>query len=91
MGGIVATVVQFKKHETEKHLEQIVMLDELTDGELVRLMLDLMSEVKLRAHRLRSHSQRDEQGRIWAMPAIMRALQYKINHIFTVVGKGMVQ
>jgi len=83
--------VKFSHPPTEKLVEQIVLLDDLGDSELVRLMVELMDEVKRRAPELRGHSQKDYQGRLWAMTAIMRSVQYKINAINAVVGKGMVQ
>lgn len=83
--------VKFTNPPSEKLVEQIVLLDDLNDSELVRLMVELMDEVKRRAPELRGHSQRDHQNRLWAMPAIMRAVQYKINNITTTIGGGFVR
>lgn len=88
---MTGNVVYFMRGQTEKTLDQIVDLDRLADGELIRLMVEVLDEVKRRAKGLVQHSQRDNEGRLWAMPAIMRAVQIRINHITAILGGGWVK
>lgn len=83
--------VKFAARAPERIVEQIVGLDDLTDSEVVRLMIETIAELKKRSPRMTGHSQRDQQGRLWAMPAIMRAAQHNIDYIKTIVGRGAVQ
>jgi len=87
----MAQIMTFKKPEEEKPVEDIVALAGLTDGELVRLMVEVIDAMRARSPKLQGFSMRDHDGRVWSMVSIMRYVKHKLDYIDKVIGVGVVR
>ena len=84
-------VVAFKRPDAEKAIEQIVQLDALTNGELVRLVVEATEALKARSQQLPGLTMHDHEGRLWSMTSIMRHIGRQIDWVNTVVGVGRIR
>lgn len=87
----MADIVEFKKGAPMPTNEQTIVrpvdVMKLSDKELVVMFTDASLEMKRRCHTMRDLSMRDDRGRLWSMPALMRHLNQAFTYMTIAFGK----
>ena len=84
-------ITLYKQGEPAKPAEIARPIDvaKLDDKTLIIVFTDASIEMKKRCHDIKGLSMRDDKGRLWSMPALMRHLNQMFQYITIAFGRGL--
>lgn len=84
-------VTLYSKNEVAKaaEIDRPIDVATLDDKTLVIVFTDAAIEMKKRCHGMKALSMRDDKGRLWSMPALMRHLNQMFQYMTIAFGRGL--